>query len=42
MTYGPLQGKMVTFVYDCRNRLVKAGNTSYEYDVQWTIWRYYG
>ena len=34
MTYGPLQGKMEEFVYDCRNRLIKAGDTSYEYDAE--------
>lgn len=25
MTYGPLNGKMTAFHYDCRNRLIKAG-----------------
>ena len=34
MTYGPLQGKMTRFEFDCRNRLVKAGNTSYTYDAE--------
>lgn len=34
MTYGPLNGKMTSFVYDCRNRLVQAGTTKYEYDAQ--------
>lgn len=32
MTYGPLNGKMTEFVYDCRNRLIKAGDISYTYD----------
>lgn len=32
MTYGLLNGKMTEFVSDCRNRLVKAEDTSYEYD----------
>ena len=34
MTYGPLDGKMTTFVYDCRNRLIQAGNTTYQYDAE--------
>lgn len=34
MTYGPLQGKMTKFEFDCRNRLVKAGDTSYTYDAE--------
>ena len=34
MTYGPLNGEMTTFVYDCRNRLIQAGNTKYEYDAE--------
>lgn len=34
MTYGPLNGKMTEFVFDCRNRLIKAGDTSYEYDMR--------
>lgn len=34
MVYGPLQGKMVSFLYDCRNRLVQAGDTTYEYDAE--------
>ena len=34
MTYGPLKGKMVHFTYDCRNRLVKAGDTEYTYDAE--------
>ena len=34
MTYGPLNGKMESYVYDCRNRLVRAGDTSYTYDAE--------
>ena len=34
MTYGPLNGVMSTFEFDCRNRLVKAGKTTYEYDAE--------
>lgn len=34
MTYGPLDGKMVSFEYDCRNRLIKAGDTNYTYDAE--------
>ena len=34
MVYGPLNGEMVTFTYDCRNRLTSAGNTTYEYDAE--------
>ena len=34
MIYGPLDGEMTTFVYDCRNRLIKAGDTSYTYDAE--------
>ncbi|MBP3620458.1 MAG: hypothetical protein J6J16_01710, partial [Lachnospiraceae bacterium] len=34
MVYGPLDGEMVTFTYDCRNRLVRAGDTTYEYDAE--------
>ncbi len=34
MTYGPLDGVMSSFEFDCRNRLVKAGDTSYEYDAE--------
>ena len=34
MTYGPLAGKMTTFTYDCRNRLVSAGGTRYIYDAE--------
>ncbi len=34
MTYGPLDGKMVNFKYDARNRLIEAGTTTYQYDVE--------
>ena len=34
MTYGPLNGVMTTFTYDCRNRLISAGNTTYAYDAE--------
>ena len=34
MTYGPLNGVMTEFTYDCRNRLIKAGDTTYEYDAE--------
>ena len=34
MTYGPLQGRMTEFEFDCRNRLIKAGDTSYTYDAE--------
>ena len=34
MTYGPLNGRMVKFEYDCRNRLIKAGDTEYTYDAE--------
>ena len=34
MTYGPLNGKMAKFVYDCRNRLVSAGGITYGYDAE--------
>ena len=34
MIYGPLNGRMVTFVYDCRNRLISAGGITYEYDAE--------
>ncbi|MBO5388403.1 MAG: hypothetical protein J6A59_09720, partial [Lachnospiraceae bacterium] len=34
MLYGPLDGEMVTFTYDCRNRLISAGDTTYEYDAE--------
>ena len=34
MTYGPLDGKMAEFKYDARNRLIQAGNLTYEYDAE--------
>jgi RHS repeat-associated protein len=34
MVYGPLNGEMVTYEYDCRNRLINAGEVSYEYDAE--------
>jgi len=34
MIYGPLDGEMVEFEYDCRNRLTKAGNVTYSYDAE--------
>ena len=34
MLYGPLDGVMTEFEYDCRNRLVRAGDTYYEYDAE--------
>ena len=34
MIYGPLNGEMTEFTYDCRNRLISAGNLSYEYDAE--------
>ena len=34
MIYGPLNGSMVEFSYDARNRLTSAGNTKYYYDVE--------
>ena len=34
MIYGPLDGRMVEFEYDCRNRLIRAGDTLYEYDAE--------
>lgn len=34
MIYGPLNCKMVEFEYDCRNRLIRAGDTLYEYDAE--------
>ena len=37
MIYGPLNGKMAEFEYDCRNRLVSAGGVSYEYDAETTV-----
>jgi RHS repeat-associated protein len=32
MIFGPLGGAMVEFEYDARNRLIRAGNTFYEYN----------
>ena len=32
MVYGPIDGKMTKLEYDCRNRLIKAGEITYEYD----------
>ena len=34
MTYGPLNGVMTDFAYDCRNRLVQVGDTTYTYDAE--------
>ena len=34
MIYGSLNGKMADFKYDCRNRLVSAGGTTYAYDAE--------
>lgn len=34
MTTGPQKGKMETFTYDARNRLIGVGNTAYLYDAQ--------
>ena len=34
MLYGPLDGVMTEFEYDCRNRLIHAGDTAYEYDAE--------
>ena len=34
MLYGPLDGVMTEFEYDCRNRLIRAGDTTYEYDAE--------
>ena len=34
MLYGSLNGKMADFKYDCRNRLVSAGGTTYAYDAE--------
>lgn len=34
MTYGPLDGEMTHFTYDCRNRLIRAGETTYTYDAE--------
>ena len=34
MVYGPIDGKMTKLEYDCRNRLIKAGDITYEYDAE--------
>lgn len=34
MIYGPLNGEMTRFTYDCRNRLISAGEVSYSYDAE--------
>ena len=34
MIYESLNGKMADFKYDCRNRLVSAGGTTYAYDAE--------
>ncbi len=34
MTCGPMGGVMTSFTHDCRNRLIKAGDTTYEYDAE--------
>jgi hypothetical protein len=34
MVSGPLSGEMANFSFDSRNRLVSAGKTSYQYDVE--------
>ncbi len=34
MIYGPLNGEMTEFTYDCRNRLISAGEVSYSYDAE--------
>jgi YD repeat-containing protein len=34
MTYGPLNGQMAVYAYDCRNRLTLAGGTAYGYDAE--------
>ena len=34
MTYGPVNGEMTKLQYDCRNHLIKAGNTTYEYNAE--------
>ena len=32
MTFGPVKGEMTRLTYDCRNRLIQAGDTTYTYD----------
>ena len=34
MLHGPLNGEMADFTYDCRNRLISAGDTKYFYDAE--------
>ncbi|MGC7882165.1 RHS repeat-associated core domain-containing protein [Desulforudis sp. 1031] len=34
MTFGPLNGRMVSFTYDARNRLTAVGGTAYQYDAE--------
>ena len=34
MIYGPLNGEMTEFSYDCRNRLISAGGETYRYDAE--------
>ncbi|MTI95554.1 MAG: hypothetical protein FH749_08705, partial [Firmicutes bacterium] len=34
MTFGPLNGQMVEYIYDSRNRLIQAGDTEYIYDAE--------
>jgi RHS repeat-associated protein len=34
MTFGPLNGQMVEYSYDSRNRLIQAGDTEYIYDAE--------
>ena len=34
MVYGPVDGKMTELEYDCRNRLIRAGDITYEYDAE--------
>ena len=34
MVYGPVDGRMTELEYDCRNRLIKAGDITYEYKTE--------
>ncbi len=34
MIYGPVNGEMTELTYDCRNRLISAGNVTYTYDAE--------
>ena len=34
MTYGPIDGVMTEMEYDCRNRLIRAGDVTYTYDAE--------